>query len=174
VGGGGEERGGRGERKRKREGRERERRKESGGGAGGVGGEWEGERVREGAGREGEGERGRERGDMYPTTLGHMSSALRGGLRPILWLPHSYLSTACACIQACQILSHPLHLPSALPRLQVDQERHDTVLETRVLCLNCLCCEPPGPNMMPQGQTTNNQSVSHTCSVQSQSHFVSS
>ena len=102
--GGGEERGGRGERKRKREGREGERRKESGGGAGGVGGEWEGERVREGAGREGEGERGRERGDMYPTTLGHMSSALRGGLRPILWLPHSYLSTACACIQACQII----------------------------------------------------------------------
>ncbi len=30
----------------------------------------------------GEGEGGRERGDMYPTTLGHMSSALWGGLRP--------------------------------------------------------------------------------------------
>ncbi len=102
-----------------------------------------------------------------------MLSALQAGLRPILWLPHSFLSTGCACIQACQILSQPLHLPSALPRLQVDHERHDTVLETSVLCLKCLCCAPSGPNMMPQGQTTNNQSVTHTCSVQSQSHFVS-
>ena len=58
----------------------------------GGGGEGEGERG------SGEGRRGGEtrRGAMYPTTLGHMSSALLGGLRPIFWLPHSYLSTASA------------------------------------------------------------------------------
>jgi hypothetical protein len=84
-----------------------------------------------------------------------------GQQRPLSQLPH------------LQIPSHLLNWPSAVPRLHVDQKRHAAAFNTISLHY-ILYSVPPGPNMMPQGKTTNNQSVSHTCSVQSRSHFVSS
>jgi hypothetical protein len=101
-----------------------------------------------------------------------ISDAIGG---PGVWEAH--LTSHINILAASFVSQHNICQALCQPKLQVDQERHDTldtVLATSCLCLKCLCCEPPGPNMMPQGQTTNNQSVSHTCSFQSRSYFVSS